>query len=154
MSRLRARCPDCGGLTAVALLPGYECHACGRAFAAAVVRIEPAPALALPWPDAGSGSPAELPDRPIVLAEEHEPVAAALGAALVRLAQSGLSPPERELPSAIEGVAGVYVVLDGPPPADAERLLALVRDLAPVLGAGLRDVDADEAVPLLRTLGL
>ena len=33
MSRLRAKCPDCGTYTAVALGPEYECHACGRAFA-------------------------------------------------------------------------------------------------------------------------
>ena len=34
MSRLRARCPDCRAHTAVAIGPGYECHACGREFAA------------------------------------------------------------------------------------------------------------------------
>jgi hypothetical protein len=154
VSRLRARCPDCGGLTAVALSPGYECHACGRAFAAAVMRIGDAPTIALPWPDAGAGSLDELPDRPIVLAREHEPVAAALGAPLVRLGASGLSPSERELPAAIEGAAGVYVLVDGPPPREAERVLGLVRDLAPVLGAGLHRVGAEVAVPLLRALGL
>jgi arginase family enzyme len=39
MSRLRARCPDCNTYTAVALGPGYECHACGREFAAGLVRV-------------------------------------------------------------------------------------------------------------------
>jgi tRNA(Ile2) C34 agmatinyltransferase TiaS len=39
MSRLRARCPDCHTYTAVAIGPGYECHACGREFAAGLVRV-------------------------------------------------------------------------------------------------------------------
>jgi arginase len=39
LSRLRARCPDCRTLTAVALDSGYECHVCGRAFAAGLVRV-------------------------------------------------------------------------------------------------------------------
>jgi len=39
MSRLRAICPDCRTYTAVALDEGYECHACGRAFAAGLVRV-------------------------------------------------------------------------------------------------------------------
>lgn len=62
MSRLRARCPDCRTLTAVAVGPGYECHACGRSFAAGLVRVprawgtggesmEQAASLALPYPE-------------------------------------------------------------------------------------------------------
>jgi arginase len=47
MSRLRARCPDCRTLTAVALGPDYECHACGRSFAAGLVRVPRA------WGDGG-----------------------------------------------------------------------------------------------------
>ena len=39
MSRLRARCPDCRTFTAVALGPGYECHACGGEFGAGLVRV-------------------------------------------------------------------------------------------------------------------
>jgi arginase len=39
MSRLRAKCPDCGTYTAVALGPDYECHACGAQFAAGLVRV-------------------------------------------------------------------------------------------------------------------
>ena len=39
MSRLRAKCPDCGGFTAVAIGPEYECHSCGRTFAAGMVRV-------------------------------------------------------------------------------------------------------------------
>ncbi len=39
MSLLRARCPACRTLTAVAVGGGYECHACGRTFAAGLVRV-------------------------------------------------------------------------------------------------------------------
>jgi arginase family enzyme len=89
MSSLRARCPDCRTFTAVAMGPGYECHACGRAFAAGLVRVPRAwgsggeamaegASLALPYPDTGSveretleEQSAELasvlPERPLVL---------------------------------------------------------------------------------------
>jgi arginase len=89
MSRLRARCPDCGTFTAVALGPGYECHACGREFAAGLVRVPrawgeggeamvEAARLPLPYPEVavveevslGEQNLAiatELPERPLVL---------------------------------------------------------------------------------------
>ena len=89
MSRLRAICPDCRAHTAVAVDDGYECHACGRTFGAALVRVprawgrggEPMEAAAhapLPYPQAAvvdeetlAGQSLalarELPDRPIVL---------------------------------------------------------------------------------------
>ncbi len=89
MSRLRAKCPDCGTFTAVALGPGYECHACGREFAAGLVRVPRAwgeggesiaagAHLPLPYPEAavveedtlGEQTLAiatELPERPLVL---------------------------------------------------------------------------------------
>ena len=89
MSRLRARCPDCGTFTAVALGPDYECHACGREFAAGLVRVPQAwgeggesmaeaARLPLPYPEAavveeetlGEQNLAiatELPERPLVL---------------------------------------------------------------------------------------
>ena len=89
MSRLRARCPDCGTLTAVAVGPEYQCHACGREYAAGLVRVprawgeggeEMADAawLGLPYPETAvieEASLAEqslslaaaLPDRPLVL---------------------------------------------------------------------------------------
>ena len=47
MSLLRARCPDCRTLTAVAVDEGYECHACGRTFSAGLVRVPRA------WGDGG-----------------------------------------------------------------------------------------------------
>ena len=39
MSILRARCPDCRTLTAVAVDDLYECHSCGRTFGAGLVRV-------------------------------------------------------------------------------------------------------------------
>ena len=89
MSRLRARCPDCGTFTAVALGPGYECHACGREFGAGLVRVPQAwgeggesmaeaARLPLPYPEVavveeetlGEQNLAiatELPERPLIL---------------------------------------------------------------------------------------
>jgi arginase family enzyme len=89
LSRLRAKCPDCKTYTAVALGPEYECHSCGRAFAAGLVRVprawgnggEPmkqAAHLPLDYPEAAIVAEdsladqnlalaAELPDRPLVL---------------------------------------------------------------------------------------
>jgi arginase len=89
VSRLRAKCPDCGTYTAVALGPEYECHVCGRQFGAGLVRVPrawgdggeamaEAAHLPLPYPEAAvveEGSlheqnlaiAAELPPRPLVL---------------------------------------------------------------------------------------
>ena len=63
MSALRARCPHCRTLTAVAFDDGYECHSCGAAFAAGLVRVPrawgaggeamaEAAATMLPYPEA------------------------------------------------------------------------------------------------------
>ncbi len=89
MSSLRARCPDCRTLTAVAMGPGYECHACGREFAAGLVRVPrawgqggeamaAAAALELSYPETAIVDEASLeeqtrvlvaalPERPVVL---------------------------------------------------------------------------------------
>ena len=89
MSRLRARCPDCRTLTAVALGPDYECHSCGREFRAGLVRVPrawgaggetmaAAAWLELPYPEAAvieedtlaeqsAALAADLPARPLVL---------------------------------------------------------------------------------------
>jgi arginase len=89
MSRLRARCPHCQTLTAVALGRGYECHVCGRVFAGAIVRVPrawghggeamaSAAGLVLPYPEATviecetlaaqtDAVAAALPENPIVL---------------------------------------------------------------------------------------
>lgn len=47
MSALRARCPDCRTLTAVAIDSGYQCHSCGREYGAGLVRVPRA------WGDGG-----------------------------------------------------------------------------------------------------
>ena len=64
MSALRAKCPDCRTLTAVAIGDEYQCHSCGREFAAGLVRVPrawgdetgqgmaPAALMKLPWPEA------------------------------------------------------------------------------------------------------
>jgi arginase len=89
MSSLRARCPDCHTLTAVALGPSYQCHACGREFAAGLVRVPrawgsggeamaEAAVLEIPYPETAiverdtleeqtSTLAALLPERPLVL---------------------------------------------------------------------------------------
>jgi arginase len=89
MSRLRARCPDCRTLTAVAVGEGYECHSCGRTYAAGLVRVPrawgaggeemvAAARLPLPYPEAAVveedslseqslSLAAALPERPLVL---------------------------------------------------------------------------------------
>lgn len=89
MSKLRAKCPDCRGYTAVALGPNYQCHSCGREFCAGLVRVPrawgeggeamaDAAALDLPYPEAAVveadtlpeqtfAVATELPDRPLVL---------------------------------------------------------------------------------------
>jgi arginase len=89
VSRLRAKCPDCRTYTAVALGPEYQCHSCGREFAAGLVRVprawgEGGEAMAeaahLPFDypeaavveedtlaDQNLAIASELPDRPLVL---------------------------------------------------------------------------------------
>ena len=89
MSRLRAKCPDCQAHTAVAIGAEYECHACGRTFAAGLVRVPRAwgrggeamaegASLPVPYPEAAVieqdslaeqnfALALELPERPLVL---------------------------------------------------------------------------------------
>lgn len=72
MSILRARCPDCRTLTAVAFDNLYECHSCGRVFHAGLVRVPRA------W--GGGGEPmveaAALPlDFPEVAVVEEDTLA-------------------------------------------------------------------------------
>ena len=66
MSLHRAKCPTCHGYTAVAIGDGYECHACGRTFAAGLVRVPRA------WGDGGeamvesAGLPLAYPEVAVV----------------------------------------------------------------------------------------
>jgi arginase family enzyme len=72
VSLLRARCPDCRTLTAVAVDNGYECHSCGRTFSAGLVRVPRA------WGDGGEPmvEAASLPlDYPEVAVVEEETLA-------------------------------------------------------------------------------
>ena len=79
MSSLRARCPACRTFTAVAVGSGYECHACGREFAAGLVRVPRAwgsggepmvegASLELPYPDTGSVERDTLEEQSVELA--------------------------------------------------------------------------------------
>ena len=81
MSRLRARCPDCRTLTAVAVGPEYQCHSCGREFPAGLVRVPrawgdggetmaDAAHLELPYPDAAVIEADSLPEQNLLLASE------------------------------------------------------------------------------------
>jgi arginase family enzyme len=81
VSRLRAKCPDCKTYTAVALGPEYECHACGRGFAAGLVRVPrawgaggqamaEAAGLELPYPEAAVVAEDSLGEQTLVLASE------------------------------------------------------------------------------------
>ena len=89
MSSLRARCPDCRTLTAVAVGAEYQCHSCGREFGAGLLRVPrawgdggeamaAAAAMELPWPEAAAieeesleaqieAMSRALPVRPVVL---------------------------------------------------------------------------------------
>ena len=89
MSALRARCPDCRTLTAVAVDSGYQCHSCGREFASGLVRVPRAwgtggeamaesALLELPYPETAvieratlaeqnDALSSSLPARPVVL---------------------------------------------------------------------------------------
>jgi arginase family enzyme len=89
VSTLRARCPECRTLTAVALDGDYQCHSCGREYAAGLVRVPrawgtggetmaAAAALELPYPEAAvigedtlegqvASQMRNLPARPLVL---------------------------------------------------------------------------------------
>jgi arginase family enzyme len=66
MSLLRAKCPTCRTLTAVAIGPDYECHSCGRTFAAGLVRVPRA------WGDGGermvaaAALPLDYPETAVV----------------------------------------------------------------------------------------
>ncbi len=81
MSRLRARCPDCRTLTAVAIGPDYQCHTCGREFCAGLVRVPRAwgtggEAMAeaafaeVPYPEAAVIEADTLAEQNLLLASE------------------------------------------------------------------------------------
>jgi hypothetical protein len=89
VSTLRARCPDCHTLTAVAVGEDYQCHSCGREFSAGLLRVPrawgnggeamaEAAVMSVPWPEAATiaeetleaqieATGRVLPARPLVL---------------------------------------------------------------------------------------
>jgi arginase family enzyme len=79
VSLLRAKCPTCRAFTAVAIGTEYECHSCGRTFAAGLVRVPRA------WGDGGeemveaAGLPLDYPEASVV--EEDSLVAQTLAVA-------------------------------------------------------------------------
>jgi len=118
VSRLRARCPDCRSLTAVALGAEYQCHSCGREFRAATVRVEGTPDLELPYPEAtvvaldDPDLAGVLPQLPIVLGGDedlHARVRETIGGRgdYVVVADVGaLSEPRPARPTAGVGIVG------------------------------------------------
>jgi arginase len=83
MSFLRAKCPTCKTLTAVAIGPDYECHSCGRTFAAGLVRVPrawgkdargqlmiDAAALPLDYPEAAVVEEDSLPAQTLSVASD------------------------------------------------------------------------------------
>lgn len=142
MSVLRAKCPDCRTLTAVAIGPEYQCHSCGREFDAGLVRLEGG--LDLPWPDVGG----DLPRRPLVSGgtrAEHEAVAARLGAPVVWVGAGAAEGPFPE---------GAYVVVEGAP-LDFEALEALLASIPSPRGGGFIGFeDAGAVTRLAHSLGL
>ena len=82
MSALRARCPRCRTLTAVAFDDTYECHSCGATFAAGLVRVPRAwGAGGEPMVEAAS-SPLPYPEALVVDRETLEEQNAALAEGL------------------------------------------------------------------------
>ena len=82
MSRLRAKCPDCGTFTAVALGPEYECHSCGRTFGAGLLRVPRAWGKGGEAMEAGALIPFDLPEVATVrepsIADQNLAIAAEL----------------------------------------------------------------------------
>jgi arginase family enzyme len=90
VSILRARCPDCRTLTAVAVDDAYECHSCGRTWGAGLVRVprawgeggEPmveAAALPLDFPEVAVVSEDTLAMQTLAVASDLPEVPLVLG---------------------------------------------------------------------------
>jgi hypothetical protein len=122
VSALRAKCPDCRTLTAVAIGPEYQCHSCGREFAAGLVRVGEVP-FELPWPEAAAVARADeiggdLPQRPIVVASSRELHQGVVEELLRR------RPALTVVGAGDAGDGSVYVVVDASATGDLESLLA------------------------------
>jgi len=84
VSALRARCPHCRTLTAVAFEESYECHSCGAEFAAGLVRVPRA------WGEGGgamataASTPLPYPEALVVETDSLDEQTADLAAGLPR----------------------------------------------------------------------
>lgn len=157
---MRAKCPDCHTLTAVAIGPDYQCHACGREFAAGLLRVPRAWAgggeavagaarLALPWPEAATvdegsleaqieATARELPVRPLVLggcACAHIGAVRELARRHGPLGVLWIAAERGARPDVGELPPSLYVALDGEP-ADPGALESLFASLPRPVGAG------------------
>jgi arginase family enzyme len=90
LSTLRARCPACRTLTAVAVGPEYECHSCGRVFGAGLVRVPrawgrdgermaEAAALELGFPEVAVVEEDTLPEQSLAIASRLPQLPLVLG---------------------------------------------------------------------------
>jgi hypothetical protein len=151
VSALRAKCPDCRTLTAVAIGPEYQCHSCGREFAAGLVRVGDVP-LELPWPEAAAVEPFEeiggnLPQRPIVVASSTEAHDAVLEELARRQPVLTVVRPGEPV-----GDGPVYVAVHASAAGDLEALLA---SMPRPWGAGFAGFgDGDTVARLGHALGL
>ena len=99
MSRLRAKCPDCQTFTAVAMGPDYQCHSCGREFAAGLVRVPRA------WGNGGEDMaeaarlPLGYPEALVVEEDTLDEQNLSLAAGIPIIAATCRVPPLRAAPS-------------------------------------------------------
>ena len=84
MSALRARCPHCRTLTAVAFDDGYECHSCGSAFSAGLVRVPRAWGVGGEAMVEAAGTDLPYPEALVVEADTLEEQSSALARGLPR----------------------------------------------------------------------
>jgi arginase len=82
VSTLRARCPACRTLTAVAVDLGYECHSCGKAYGAGLVRVPRAWGVGGEAMAESASLPLAYPEAAVVACGSLEEQTAALAAAL------------------------------------------------------------------------
>ena len=82
VSSLRARCPACRTMTAVALGPEYQCHSCGAEFAAGLVRVPRAWGVGGEAMAEAASLPLWYPETAVVACETLDEQTARLAAAL------------------------------------------------------------------------
>jgi arginase family enzyme len=179
MSVLRGKCPYCKTYTAVAVGPGYECHSCGREFAAGLVRVPRAwgdggdlmvrgASLELRYPEVAVieesslgeqelAMAASLPERPLVLGGcccSHVGAIEALSArfdrlALVWLDAHGDLNTPETSPSGNQWGMPLRMVLDAGSVRIEDAVLVGARNLDPPEEAFIREVGLGAGVDAL-----